>query len=208
MAYLAKICGLTSQTDIDYCLAAGADWLGFIFHPASPRNVAPEQVAAFDTGTARRVGVFVEQNVAGIESIMKTARLDMAQLHGDQAAGAGLKLGPERTIRVIWPQRYSSAEELAEAANCFSLEAGHLMLEAGKEGGGHGRSLDVNVLSSLNIKRPWLLAGGLTATKAKTVAGLNLPNLAGFDFNSGVEIAPGQKDYMLVAGAVLAAKNS
>lgn len=206
MSYLVKICGLTSQEDIDCCLAAGADWLGFIFHPSSPRGVSPEQAAVFDSGPASRVGVFVGQEVAEIETIMKTARLDLAQLHGCQPEGTGLRLGLERTIRVLWPQRYASAGELGDDFTRYSREAAYFLLDGGQDGGGHGQALDLDFLKNIHIERPWLLAGGLNAAKAKAAAKLNLPNLAGFDFNSGLEMTPGQKNCMLVTSAVAAAK--
>ncbi|MDR0549723.1 MAG: phosphoribosylanthranilate isomerase [Deltaproteobacteria bacterium] len=103
---LIKICGLKDPAVALYCAEVGVDLVGFIFYPLSPRHVDPRAVRDIMTPGALRVGVFVEQDGAEILDIMATARLDLAQLHGEQDLATAKAIGPERVIRVFWPSRY------------------------------------------------------------------------------------------------------
>lgn len=198
MEAIIKICGLTRPEDAAFCAAAGADWLGFIFHPQSPRCVAPEAVADFDTGRAKRVGVFVNQTFDEVLRIIKTARLDMAQLHGGQNADFCQAIGPERVIKTLWPQGENFERQQAELAEFVA----YFLYDAGKSGGGHGQAFDPGLISG-QTPRPWLLAGGLNAERATALLKAGLPpHWAGFDFNSGVEVAPGLKDTSLVEAVI------
>ena len=200
--YLIKICGLTRAEDAGMCANLGVDWLGFIFHPSSRRKADPGQVAAFETGLATRVGVFVDQTPADVRRIMAEARLDLAQLHGDQGREFCQTVGPERIIKVFWPERYSEAAELSLAMADFAEAAAFFLLDAGKDGGGHGRHLASDTLAGLLSPRPWLLAGGLTPASVRDFAAKPPEGLIGFDFNSRVETSPGLKDSHMVAEAV------
>jgi len=201
-----KVCGLTRAEDALMCAELGVDWLGFIFHPASPRNVEPGPVAGFETGAARRVGVFVDQSPAEVNLIMAEARLDLAQLHGNQDREFCRAVGPERVIKVFWPQRCAGPGDLAREMAGFGEAAAFFLLEAGTAGGGHGRPLDPGSWPGLAPPRPWLLAGGLAAASVRALAAEPPAGLMGFDFNSRVETAPGLKDRRLVAAAVEAVR--
>lgn len=200
MSYQVKVCGLTRPEDFHFCARSGA-WTGFIFHPASPRNISPDQAAAIETGTALRVGVFVDQSRAEIKSIMESARLDLAQLHGGQEVDFCREIGPERVIKVFWPQGYGSPSELAADLERFADSAAYFLLDAGTGGGGHGRPLNLDFIRGLRPPRPWLLAGGLNAEHICSLNPADLPGLCGFDFNSGLEQAPGIKDHNLIRAA-------
>lgn len=202
---IIKICGMTRQEDTSFCAGNGADWLGFIFHPQSPRYIDPRKAALLETGPVKRVGVFVNHDLDEIRSIMKTAGLDLAQLHGPYPQGFGMALGREKVMRVIWPQRYDSLETLADDLAAYSRESSYLLLDAGSEGGGHGQKIGLNILQKIAVPIPWLLAGGLSATAIPEIRRAGLFNLAGFDFNSGVESAPGIKDHQAVSEALKAA---
>ncbi|MDR0881318.1 MAG: phosphoribosylanthranilate isomerase [Candidatus Adiutrix sp.] len=204
MSCQAKICGLTRPADAAFCAQAGAWAVGFIFHPASPRQVSPAEAAGCETGPARRVGVFIQQSPAEILEIMSQARLHLAQLHGGQDQKFCRAVGPERVIKVFWPQRFTTPGDLAEELNRYEGQARFFLLDAGASGGGHGRPLDFDFLRSLTPPRPWLLAGGLTPALAAQARALRLPGLWGFDFNSGLERSPGIKDHNLVSEALAA----
>ncbi|MFR4417055.1 MAG: hypothetical protein ACLT8E_06540 [Akkermansia sp.] len=81
------MCGITRQSDLSTAMGMGAHFCGFIFHPGSPRYIAPPRAAALDSALIRRVGVFVNQNAEEIMDIMKTPGW-IAQLHG---ASPGLR---------------------------------------------------------------------------------------------------------------------
>jgi len=204
--FCLKVCGLTRGADALMCAELGVDWLGFIFHPASPRGVDPGLVAGFETRAARRVGVFVEQSPAEVRRIMDEARLDLAQLHGGQSLEFCREIGPERVIKVFWPQR--GAGELAREMAGFGEAAAFFLFDSGATGGGHGRPLDQGLLTDLKPPKPWLLAGGLEAASVQALAARPPTGLMGFDFNSRVETAPGLKDRRLVAAAVKAVRKN
>lgn len=199
---LIKFCGLTRQEDCDAASDLGADFCGFVFHPASPRYLAPEKAASLRTGSAARVGVFTGLDAREIARIIRIARLDYAQLHGGQPESLGAALGVP-IIRVLWPERHPCIREMLEYAQ--GLAAAFFLLDAGKSGGGSGNTLPFAELAGFSPPVPWLLAGGLNA--ANIPAALNLCRPAGLDINSGVETAPGLKDADKMALAWHAAKN-
>lgn len=195
-----KVCGFTRQRDVDAAARLGADFCGFIFHPASPRYISPAGAARLESGGMARVGVFVGQGAEEILAIMAEARLDYAQLHGGQDRACAERVGPSRVIRVLWPERYAGramleADMVAQAASCAWF-----LLEAGKAGGGSGQTQDWTRLAGLASPRPWLLAGGLGPANVASAVADCAPD--GLDFNSGVEEAPGKKSPKLLAAAL------
>jgi len=211
MSLLLKVCGMTLPAQVEAIDAMGVDLLGFIFAKKSPRYVTPEHVAGIARGNAKRVGVFVEQAPDEVNRIMETAKLDYAQLHAGQDADFCRAVGPERVIRVFWPQRYAGTlaaqagetvsapgsgdaalEELEREMTRYADLCAFMLLDSGTSGGGHGTSLDFAALARLNAPRPWLLAGGLSPDNAALAVAQARP--AGLDVNSGVETSPGVKD--------------
>lgn len=189
---IVKVCGMTRQEDVDFCDALGVDLLGFIFHPPSPRSVAPQWVAGQSPERALKTGVFVRQGVDEIDAIAREAGLDLLQLHGGHTLEQCRALGPERVIKVLWPQRYATAELLQADMLLFAPACRAILLDSGTSGGGHGTSLDPLELRRLKCPHPWYLAGGLGP---HNLAAMKTTGAAGFDLNSGVESAPGIKDH-------------
>lgn len=188
---LLKICGLKRQEDVSAVARMGADLCGFIFHPRSPRFISPERAAELDSGPCRRVGVFVEQGGEEILRAVETARLDLIQLHGRQGTDCALRVGAERVIRVIWPERFETAGALQAEIDRHAGACALYLLDAGRRGGGSGTRLDWASLRSLRFPHPWLLAGGLDADNLAEAVAACAPD--GVDVNSGAEDAPGVK---------------
>lgn len=214
-----KVCGLTREEDVELCAELGADLLGFIFHPGSPRNTTPEFPARLRTPGARKVGVFVGQKPMEALGIMAAGRLDLAQLHGGQTesfcAVLAERMGPQRIIKVFWPEKAASLEAFQAELDRYAPYCGLMLVDAGLGGGGHGQVIGgkaPELLAQAKFPRPWLLAGGLNPE--------NLPGLItrhrslsppgkgpdGLDLNSGVEAAPGHKDEKLLRAAFAAIK--
>lgn len=197
---LIKICGITSQQDADACVQAGVDMIGFIFHEGSPRNMQPSAVAKIDTGDVRRVGVFVRQSQDEVMDIMRRARLDIAQLAGDQDRSFCRAVGADRVMRVFWPERHKLRAALEDELGLYDGFIARALLDAGVSGGGHGRAQDFAFLRGLQCPIPWVLAGGLSPD--------NLPRAIeqcscdAFDLNSGLESSPGVKDHDRIRKAV------
>ncbi len=197
---LIKVCGITRAEDATACVELGVNFIGFIFHEPSPRNVLPEEVAAMETGGLTRVGVFGGQSVGEVLEIMDRARLDLAQLHGDQDEAFCVGVGPDRVIRVFWPQRCRDGKEFEGELERFAPYCRFFLFDAGASGGGHGKTLDFEMLKELQTTKPWLLAGGLGPENVGDALGACAP--AGLDLNSGVESAPGIKDRKKIGDTV------
>ncbi len=189
---LIKVCGLRFKKDIQVCEEIGADFLGFIFHPASSRYVEPETVSALPRTGAMRVGVFVRQDVQEVKAIMQRAELDLAQLHGEYSPRDCWYIGKERAIKVFWPDRYTGINSFNRELKRYTEYCRYFLFDAGTQGGGHGKSIRNHLLSEMSCHNPWFLAGGLTPESLAKQ--LKQYNPDGIDLNSGVEKAPGDKD--------------
>jgi len=208
---LVKICGQTHPDMARLCAELGADMLGFIFHHKSPRCTAPALPASLHLPGVLKVGVFVDQSVNETLAVMRSGRLDVAQLHGGQdlafCRALGDVLGPERIMKVVWPEKAATLAALQDELDCFAPLCGRFLADAGKDGGGHGRGIAdaaAELLLQARFPRPWLLAGGLGPQTvgpafAQFQHGANAP--VGLDLNSGVESAPGVKDETLLREA-------
>lgn len=192
MSLLVKVCGMTRKEDIVVSEELGADFLGFIFHSSSARNVDESFVRSIKTATAKKVGVFVKQSAAEVTSTLENGNLDFAQLHGGQNEEFCKAVGKQRVIKVLWPQRYESAKEFQDDIDRFAPHCTYLLFDAGNCGGGHGLSIEFDVFEDVNIPLPWFLAGGLSADNLEGAIVTAKPH--GVDLNSGVESVPGIKD--------------
>ncbi|HEV2363126.1 MAG TPA: phosphoribosylanthranilate isomerase [Caulobacteraceae bacterium] len=199
----AKICGITTPGAVAAALEGGAAFIGFMFFPASPRNVsvaAAADLAAPARGRARVVAVTVNADEDLLDDIAARLRPDLLQLHGEESPArvmaAGARAGA-RTIKVITVAR---PEDLAAAA-MFEDVADHLMFDArapsgASRPGGLGAPFDWTVLAGVKPTRPWFLAGGLDPSNvAEAVAVSRAPIV---DVSSGVERQPGIKDPDLI----------
>jgi phosphoribosylanthranilate isomerase len=193
---LTKVCGLTRAEDVDACEGLGIDLLGFIFHPPSPRNVEPEQVAGFPRGRALRVGVFVRQLPEDVLEIMDRSGLDLAQLHGGYNPSDCRRIGRDRVIKTFWPMGHSGPKTFVQELEPFAASCRYLLLDSGTSGGGHGQATTVPWLPGTALPRPWILAGGLGPETVFSQLRELSPH--GVDLNSGVESSPGIKDAGLI----------
>ena len=195
-----KVCGLTRPEDVALCHTLGVDLTGFIFVSSSPRAIAPEEAAAMPRGSARRVGVFAGQCVPEIRRIAEAADLDFIQLHGGESPEFCQAVGPERVIKVLWPQTLSDENLNAELLR-FAPVAAWFLLDAGQSGGGSGQPLAWDRLQGLEAPRPWLLAGGLGPATMHEALCRCTPD--GLDMNSALETKPGIKDHTLLRAALV-----
>lgn len=193
---IIKVCGMRESRNISDVIAAGANCLGMIFYPKSPRYVSAVPEIAEDI---RRVGVFVNADTAEIIDKIVRYRLDMVQLHGSEApdtlralrsAAPGVKL--IKTISV------GNAEDIAQYRqyeDCADL----LLFDTKCAGmGGSGKHFDWSVLSRYHGTTPFLLSGGIGPSDAGRIAAFRHPMLAGIDLNSRFETAPAVKDAALL----------
>lgn len=189
-----KICGLTSGDDAKAALDAGADYIGFVLYPGSPRAVTPESLAGLLNALppARAVAVIVNMERRSIEWLLGRCALHAVQFHGDEgpdvARGLGVKVWRAVSRRGgTWapdPVLWDGAERLVVDAS------------DPKRYGGTGERADWEAAAGLAARRTVMLAGGLTP--ANVAAAMRAVRPAGVDVASGVESAPGRKDHVAV----------
>ena len=197
MGTILKICGITNAEDAAAAVEGGATAIGFNFYAGSPRHIAPERAQAIPSAPGvRRVGVFVNETPQRIEEIARIARLDAAQLHGDESPAdypAGLE---------VWKAvRVTEGIDLSALEQC-PAEAVVLDGPAAERYGGAGKPFDWRRAAVL--RKPVVLAGGLDASNVKEAIALAHP--WGVDACSRVESAPGKKDHHKMKAFLEAAK--
>lgn len=208
-----KICGLTTADTLAAALDGGADFVGAVVFPKSPRHIAPTDAAALFAaarGRARIVAVTVDPDDALLQEIARTLRPDFIQLHGRETpdrAGAVRRLTGAGVIKAL-PIR--GAADFAAVPD-WESQADHLMFDAKPpEGsvlpGGVGHSFDWTLMAGRTFARPWFLAGGLTPDNVAGALSITGAPLA--DVSSGVESAPGVKDPGRITAFIQMARRS
>lgn len=213
---IVKICGTTTLEDALIAAEAGADLLGFILYPKSPRYVAPDEVAKIVAGVRaafdappRFVGVFVNEAAPQVLAILETTGLDLAQLHGDEPMSTLLALA-RRSFKAVRPTGLDHALALAEEYAPIGASAGpDLLIDAHNPAayGGTGQRADWGAAAAVarRVER-LLLAGGLTPDNVAEAVRVVKP--WGVDVASGVELTPGRKDHDKVRAFVAAAQSA
>jgi phosphoribosylanthranilate isomerase len=199
MSVLVKICGLCTPDALDVALEAGADLVGFVFFPPSPRHVQYETARALGAqvrGRALKVALSVDADDADLAAEIEALAPDLLQLHGRES--------PERVtaVRARFRLPVMKALAIAESADLAAIRrydgvADRLIFDArapreATRPGGLGRSFDWRLLDSLDVGVPFMLSGGLDA--GNVAEALRITAAPGVDVSSGVERAPGDKD--------------
>ncbi|WP_149538467.1 phosphoribosylanthranilate isomerase [Siccirubricoccus phaeus] len=208
---LVKICGVNDAAGFDAAVAAGADLLGFVFYPPSPRAVTPAVAAGLSAraaGGPLRTGLFVDPEDALIEAVLAALKLDLIQLHGaeDPARVAAIKarfgLPVMKALGIAAPEDLAVLEAFAPVADRFLLDA--KPPPGASLPGGNAAPFDWRLTAGRVIPRPWLLAGGLTPESVAEA--LRQSGAPGVDVSSGVERARGVKDPARIREFVAAAR--
>ena len=189
MRVTVKICGLTSATDARAAAAAGADYIGFVFDPASRRCVGAAPAWIREIGGVAKVGVFRNHAVAAVARARDEVGLDLVQLHGDEPPESCAALGGR--ARVIKAVPVSGLVDWAAVAR-YAGVARILFDTASPTGGGSGRTFAWAALAGAPAGLEFWLAGGLTPENVAAAVAQARP--AGVDVASGVEGPGGGKD--------------
>ena len=189
-----KVCGLTTGADALAAVAAGADALGFVFWPQSPRAVSISragEIAASIPPGVWKVGVFVNPAFDLLAEAVETVGLDFVQLSGDEPAGACADLPRPGWKALRFPAECSLSEAAAEAAPYADCT---LVVDAAVPGeyGGTGRRADWSLAAGLARQHRVVLAGGLSPDNV--AAAVRQVRPWAVDVSSGVESEPGLKD--------------
>jgi len=206
-----KICGLTDPAHAEDAADLGANFVGVVFYEKSPRFVTFDRAAEileFIPAKVARVGLFVDPDDFLLNQAMNQTRLDYLQLHGSESAERVEQVRFEFGMPVIKALAISSKADI-EAARAYDGVADMLMFDAkppagADRPGGNGLAFDWSLLKDTRWQSPWFLAGGLTPETVEQAIAASGAKMV--DVSSGVESAPGVKDYDKMAAFIAAAK--
>lgn len=211
MALTIKICGLRTPETLDVAIESGADQVGFVFFPPSPRSLGLEAARLLGErarGRAAKVALTVDASNDAISAIVAALKPDMLQLHGNET--------PERVavIRSRFGLPVMKALPIAARADLspireYAKAADRLLFDArapqdATRPGGLGKTFDWTLLAGLKLGVPYMLSGGLDA--GNVVEALRITRAPGVDVSSGVERAPGDKDPGKIRAFIRAAR--
>jgi phosphoribosylanthranilate isomerase len=210
-----KICGLKTEAALAAALGGGADYVGLVFHAASPRNLDLEtarQLAKVARGRAKIVALLVDPDDAQLAEVVAAVEPDLIQLHGVESPERVGEIA-ERFARPVMKAVKVAGAADAEAALAFAGKAALILFDAkapeGRAGalpGGNGAAFDWQALESVRGKLPYMLAGGLTPLNVADA--IRLTGAGAVDVSSGVESRPGEKDAELIRRFLHAAKTA
>jgi phosphoribosylanthranilate isomerase len=214
MDNLVKICGLSTPETLDVALGAGADMVGFVRFPKSPRHVSLDlghRLSLQARGRAQRVVLLVNPEDEAIAQAVEAINPDLIQLHGSES--------PERVaeIRSMVKRPVMKALGIAQASDLQALRpyAGgvdHILLDAKPPRtaealpGGNGIAFDWRLLNGLDPKLFFMLSGGLNPDNVAEAIRLTKPQAV--DVSSGVESGPGLKDPARIEAFIRAARTA
>jgi len=213
MGAKVKICGLRTEAALEAALAGGAAYVGLVFFPPSPRNLAPADarpLAARARGRAKIVALMVDPDDRLIDAVVAAAEPDLLQLHGEES--------PTRVaeVRRRWGRPVMKAIKVETAADAETAlayrEAADLILFDARapadsaRPGGNGAPFDWQSLLGVKDRVPYMLSGGLTPDNVASA--IRATGAALVDVSSGVESSPGEKDPELIRRFLLAAREA
>jgi len=211
MSVIVKICGLSTPEALDVALEAGADMVGFVFFPPSPRHLTFERAHALASRVlerAQKVALTVDADDALLDAVVEALQPDMLQLHGTES--------PARveSVRRMFGLPVMKALPIAARSDLDGIPryagiADRLLFDArapreATRPGGLGRPFDWHLLENLDPGVPFMLSGGLHTDNVGEA--LRITRAPGVDVSSGVERAPGEKDPDKIRAFVRAAR--
>ncbi|WP_027572339.1 phosphoribosylanthranilate isomerase [Bradyrhizobium sp. WSM1743] len=211
MSLLVKICGLSTPETLETALEAGADMVGFVFFPPSPRHLSLElgrDLGRQVKGRALKVALTVDADDATLDNVMDALSPDILQLHGKESVAR------LRDIKQRFGRPVMKAVPVATAADLvvlpgYAAVADRILFDArapkdATRPGGLGEPFDWHLLEHLDLKLPYMVSGGLHADNLAEA--LRVTRAGGVDVSSGVESASGVKDPEMIQAFIRAAR--
>jgi phosphoribosylanthranilate isomerase len=210
-----KICGLRSEAALDAALAAGADYVGFVFYERSPRNISPAAARVLANrarGRAKVVVLLVDPDDALLAEVIDAVAPDIVQLHGTETPARVAEIAQRFGLPVMKAVAVAGASDV-QAALAYAGDADRILFDAKAPAddaaalpGGNGVAFDWLALAGLEGRIDYMLAGGLNADNvAEAIRATGAPAV---DVSSGVESRPGEKDPDLIRRFIHAAKTA
>jgi phosphoribosylanthranilate isomerase len=213
MSPTVKICGLSTPEALEVALDEGADMVGFVFFPPSPRHIAfatARQLGERVRGRAQKVALTVDAEDAWLDAIVEALQPDLLQLHGKETAARVAALKQRFGLPVMKAVPIAQKGDLAVAAN-YIVAADRILFDArapkdATRPGGLGKRFDWRLLKNLALGVPFMLSGGLDA--GNVAEAWRITKAPGVDVSSGVERASGDKDPDKISAFIRAARQA
>lgn len=194
-----KICGLRNSADITASVQAGASYVGFVFFPKSPRNLAlsdATRLAALVPVGICKVALTVNADDAQLDQLIEAVPLDMLQLHGAESPDRVAEIRDRYGLPVMKAVGVADETDLPKLEEYLRV-ADQILVDAKPPAGaalpgGNGLTFDWRLIAGRRWPVPWMLAGGLTPQNIREA--IHLTGAQQVDVSSGVESAPGVKD--------------
>jgi phosphoribosylanthranilate isomerase len=213
MSLAVKICGLSTRETLDAALDAGADMVGFVFFPPSPRHLSLDAARELGQRVKRRaikVALTVNADDSTLAGIVEVLQPDILQLHGHEAPMRVSEIRRKFGREVMKALPVESKADLASLSSYAAVCDGILFDARAPKGatrpGGLGAVFDWHVLENLDLKLPFMVSGGLNADNVAEA--VRITRAGGVDVSSGVERAPGIKDIDMIRDFIRAARAS
>ena len=211
MSLIVKICGLSTRETLDVTLDAGADMVGFVFFPPSPRHVSLETGRNLGRQVKQRalkVALTVDADDATLDNIMDALSPDIFQLHGQESVARLRDIKQKFGRPVMKAVPVATSADLAVLPG-YAAVADRILFDArapkdATRPGGLGAPFDWHLLENLDLRLPYMVSGGLHADNVAEA--LRVTGAGGADVSSGVESAPGVKDPELIKAFIRAAR--
>ena len=208
-----KLCGLSRPEDIQAAAMAGADAIGLVFYPPSPRNVSAQQAATLLSDLPpfiASVGLFVNASLAEIQEVLRIAPLSMLQFHGDETPEQCAQIAEAVArpfLRAIRIRPDATTQDLLESGRLYRasspLFAGLLLDTWSDAYGGTGKVFDWSLIPE-EIVHQAVLSGGLNVQNVTDAVRSLRPHAV--DVSSGIESSKGIKDAALMQAFVNAVR--
>ncbi|MFY9770255.1 MAG: phosphoribosylanthranilate isomerase [Xanthobacteraceae bacterium] len=213
MSLIVKICGLSTPETLDAALDAGADMVGFVLFPPSPRHLQFDDARALGQrvrGRAQKVALTVDAEEEYIAAVIKALQPDVLQLHGFESADRVEALRLTFGLPVMKALPIAVKGDLDRIAR-YATVADRLLFDAraprdATRPGGLGNTFDWHLLEDVHANVPFMLSGGLDVDNIGEA--LRITRASGIDVSSGVERAPGVKDVDKIIAFVRAARRA
>jgi phosphoribosylanthranilate isomerase len=211
MSLIVKICGLSTRETLDAALNAGADMVGFVFFPPSPRHLDLERARELGRqakGRAVKVALSVDADDATLANIVDALQPDILQLHGKETVARVRDIKQRFSLPVMKAIAVETSADLA-ALPGYAAVADYILFDArapkhATRPGGLGAPFDWHVLENLDLKIPFMVSGGLNA--GNVAEALRVTRAGGVDVSSGVESAVGIKDPDMIRAFIRAGR--
>ena len=194
---IIKVCGMREETNVREVEQLGADWMGFIFYPKSPRYVG--EVLPFLPEKVKKVGIFVDEDVDRLFTLAKKNNLDILQLHGDESPEI-CKALRKKGFLVIKAFGVTAGDPFpSKLTKQYEGCCDYFLFDTRTDlYGGSGKKFGWELLSDYRGETPFFLSGGISPGDVEAVKTFLHPKCIGVDLNSGFEISPAIKDVQLL----------